>query len=107
MGFGKKVRDMFEYELLESVRQNLEKIKLVYRNASEERKKFIKEWIEGITIDKDSGDGYIDIKFDGENLIPIDEDDDSEIELEDLKESEIWALADDLKNLLEELGEEE
>ena len=95
---------MFEYEMLENIEETLEKIKLVYKNASEKRKKFIKDWIDGITIDKEDGDGYLDVKFNGENITIIDDETDEEIKLEDLAEDELWALSTNLKDLIDELG---
>ena len=95
---------MFEYAMLENIEESLEKIRLIYKNASEERKKFIEDWISGITIDKEDGDGYLNVEFDGENISIIDDETDKEIKLEDLKEYELWALASELKDLLDELG---
>ena len=98
---------MFESEMLESIGESLEKIRLVYKNASEERKKYIKEWIEGITIDKNDGSGFLNVEFDGEGITVIDEDTNEKIELEDLKEGELWFLAGELEDLIEELDEKD
>ena len=98
---------MFESEMLESIGESLEKIRLVYKNASEERKKYIKEWIEGITIDKNDGSGFLNVEFDGEDITVIDEDTNEKIELEDLKEGELWFLAGELEDLIEELDEKD
>lgn len=89
--------------MLEGIEENLGIIKLIYKNASEERRKYIKDWLEGIVLDKDEGDGYLGIKFDGENITATDEETDEEINLEDLKENELWQLAGYLEDLLEEL----
>jgi len=94
---------MFEGEMMESIEESLEKIKLVYANATEERKRYIKDWIDGIVIDKDKKEGYLDTEFDGENITMIDEETGNEIELEDLSETELWELASYLEDLLDEL----
>ena len=99
---------MFDkFWLLLDIEESLEKIRLVYKNASKKRKKYIKEWIGGITIDKDSGDDYYKVEFDGKNLVVFDEKTGEEIELKDIQELELWFLASELKYLLEELGGDE
>lgn len=96
---------MFKEGLLNSVYEYLEKIFLIYRHANAKTKKYIKEYIEGITIDGE--EGYLSVKFSKNGIKVVDDETGKEKELENLSESEVWDLAVDLKNLLEELGEKD
>jgi len=96
---------MFKEGLLNSVYEYLEKIFLIYRNADQKQKKYIREYIDGITIDGE--EGYLVAKFRKDGITIVDDETGEEKELEDLRESEVWDLAVDLENLLEELGEKD
>jgi len=96
---------MFKEGLLNSVYEYLEKIFLIYRNADPKTKKYIREYIDGITIDGE--EGYLVAKFRKDGITIVDDETGEKKELENLSESEVWDLAVDLENLLEELGEKD
>ena len=96
--------------MIERIEELVKTIKLVYKNASDKRKKFIKDWIDGIVIDKNTRrknqvEPYLSGHFDEDKIVVItDDDNDKRIKLNDLYENETEFLLTYLYDLYDELG---
>ena len=95
---------------IDDVEELIKTIRLVYTNGSEKTKKYIKDWIDGIVIDKSTErdtykyEIYLSCKFDEDKIVKIFDDyDDSEIDIEDLYEDELNMLYTYLCDLIDKL----
>ena len=103
-------KEMLGKRILYDVEELIKTIKSVYSNGSEKTKKYIKDWITDMVIDKSAKrdnyeyEIYLSCKFDEDKIVRIFDDyDDSEIDIEDLYEDELDMLYTYLYDLVEEL----
>ena len=88
--------------LIKSIRNRLKTFKKCYNEGNKAVKVFIKEWLDGITIDDDR---FLNVKFDGNSMKVIDEETEKVIELKDMSDYELFYLDSELYDLLRELKE--